>query len=552
MPMHREARPWDARMAERAGGVEPLTFRSEQESFVWNIPEKFNIGADVCDRWADIDPERTAIIEYDSGRLRRTSFGDLRDLSNRIAHHLRALGIERGDRIGILAPQRLETAAAHIAVYKIGAIAVPLFTLFGEDALRHRLGDSGAKAVFADMDGLRKVEGIKGTLPALEHVIPFDAEGGEPPLVERVAGLDRLFQPVDTRADDAALIIYTSGTTGSSKGALHGHRVLLGHLPGVEMSHDGFPEPGDCIWTPADWAWIGGLLDVLLPALHHGVPVVAHRFAKFDVKAAYALIADCGVRNMFLPPTALKMMRAAEPPDVPLSIRSIGSGGEALGQELLNWGRSVLGVTINEFYGQTECNMTVSSSGALFATPPGAIGKAVPGHAVAIVDAEGKLLKPGEQGEIAVRAPDPVMFLGYWNLPEATAGKYAGPWLLTGDLGWMDEEGFIYYLGRADDVITSAGYRIGPAEIEDCILRHPAVQSVGVAGVPDSDRTEVVGAFIVTRPGHAQDDALVAEIQQLVRSRLGGHQYPRLVRFVEALPTTATGKIIRRALRDLV
>lgn len=362
-----------------------------------------------------------------------------------------------------------------------------------------------------------------------------------------------MFVSADTAADDPALIIYTSGTTGPSKGALHAHRVLLGHLPGVEMSHGGFPMPGDCIWTPADWAWIGGLLDVLLPALFHGVPVVAHRAAKFEPEAAFRLIADCGVRNLFLPPTAIKMMRTEPDPRgrFGISLRSVASGGESLGGELLDWGRQALGVQINEFYGQTECNMVVSSCDAWFAAQPGAIGKAVPGHRVQIVGEDGTIAPSGVEGDIAVRSPDPVMFLGYWNQPEATQEKYRGPWLITGDRGVMDEEGFIHFLGRADDVITSAGYRIGPGEIEDCLIRHPAVLQAGVVGVPDALRTEVVTAFVVPRGGVEGDDALAADLQDHVRTRLGAHQFPRRVIFLDALPMTTTGKIMRRELRRL-
>ena len=261
------------------------------------------------------------------------------------------------------------------------------------------------------------------------------------------AGESDLFEPVRTRADDPAVIIYTSGTTGNPKGALHGHRILLGHLPGVEMHHDFLPQAGDRIWTPADWAWIGGLMNILMPALHHGVPVVACRKSKFSGDWALDFIQREGIRNAFLPPTALKLMRLV--PDAEkkgIRMRSVGSGGEALGSELTAWGRSVLGVTINEFYGQTECNLVLSSCSALGINRTGLIGRAVPGHVVEILDERsGSILPAGEQGAIAVKAPDPVMFLRYWNRPEATADKFVegkeGRWLLTGDQGIKDEGG---------------------------------------------------------------------------------------------------------------
>ncbi|MBU9681232.1 AMP-binding protein, partial [Burkholderia multivorans] len=327
---------------------------------------------------------------------------------------------------------------------------------------------------------------------------------------------------------------------------------LLGHLPGVEMSQQCFPRDARLFWTPADWAWIGGLLDVLLPSWHHGVPVLARRFEKFDGDAAFALMARHGVTHAFLPPTALKLMRTVERPRerYALSLKSVASGGESLGTELIEWGRDALGVTINEFYGQTECNMVLSSCAALFEARPGAIGKAVPGHTVAIVDAHGTPLPPGVDGHIAVRRPDPVMFIEYWRNPDATRDKFAGDYLLTGDTGAIDEDGFVRFVGRDDDVITSAGYRIGPGPIEDCLLTHPAVRMAAVVGVPDPTRTEIVKAFVVLNDGHVGDAALVQALQAHVRTRLAAHEYPRAIAFVDSLPMTATGKIVRRALRD--
>jgi acetyl-CoA synthetase len=307
------------------------------------------------------------------------------------------------------------------------------------------------------------------------------------------------------------------------------------------------------MWTPADWAWIGGLFDVLLPSLHHGVPVVAKRFDKFDATAVFRLMKTHGVRNVFMPPTALKFLRSQPVPrdQRNVSLRSIASGGEALGKELLSWALEEVGVNINEFYGQTECNMIVSSCSSWFSGKPGAMGKPVPGHNVAIIDDDGSLLPPDEEGNIAVRSPDPVMFLGYWNNPKATEEKFIGDWLVTGDRGIRDEEGFLHFFGRADDVITSAGYRIGPGEIEDCLIRHPAVASAGVVGVPDAMRTEIVTAFVSLRPGYDGNESLVADLQEHVRFRLGAHQYPRTVHFLTELPVTVTGKIMRQELRKL-
>ncbi|MCF8501291.1 MAG: AMP-binding protein, partial [Rhodospirillum sp.] len=366
------------------------------------------------------------------------------------------------------------------------------------------------------------------------------------------------FSPVDTAADDPALVIYTSGTTGKPKGALHAHRVLLGHLPGVEMPHDFFPREGDLFWTPADWAWIGGLLDVLLPSLFHGKPVLAHRAAKFDPDAALDLMARHRVRNVFMPPTALRMIRHLPDERVRgrVALRSLGSGGETLGRDLLDWGTEVLGVPINEFYGQTECNLVVANNAALFPTRPGAMGKAVPGHRVAIIGEDGREKADGELGLVAIARPDPVIFLEYWNNPEATAGKFIGDWLVTGDMGHRDPEGYLWFKGRDDDVITSAGYRIGPGEVEDVLSTHPAVAQVAVVGMPDPERTEVVKAFIVPKDLKVLDDPeraarLGREIQDFAKTRHAAHAYPRQIAFLEALPTTATGKIRRKDLREL-
>jgi acetyl-CoA synthetase len=527
------------------------TYEAIQNAFRWHVPDRYNIGVDCCDRWADGSGRLALLHLHADGRLDRISFDALKAESNRLANVLRVHGIDRGDRVGVLLPQVPEAAIAHLAIYKLGAIAVPLFQLFQEQALEFRLRDSGAKALLTDAVGLAKLDGIRAALPDLRLVFNTDGAGDATlDLPDKMARASDAFAPVDTGADDPAIIIYTSGTTGAPKGALHAHRVLLGHLPGVEMPQDLFPRPGDLFWTPADWAWVGGLFDVLLPSLHHGVPVLAHRMAKFDPEFALRLMAQHGVRNAFLPPTALKMMRS-----VPNAVqfganpRSIGSGGETLGTELLEWGRATFGVTINEFYGQTECNLVVSSCGAVMPARPGWMGRAVPGHDVAVVDAEGTLLPAGAIGTIAVRRPDPVVFLGYWNNPAATAAKFAGDWLLTGDQGVQDGDGWFRFVGRDDDVITSAGYRIGPGEIEDCLLRHPAVAMAAVIGLPDALRTEAVTAIVVLAPGVAADAALAAELQIHVKTRLAAHSYPRQVIFQDSLPLTATGKVMRGELR---
>ncbi len=517
--------------------------------FRWPEPRRFNIAEAVCDRWARAAPERLALrcLAAD-GSPRDWSYGELAQASRRLANVLAARGIGRGDRIALLLPQSSEALLTHLAAWRIGAVTVPLFPLFGEDGLAFRLADSGSKALVTDAANLPKVLAIRDRLPELATVFCIDA---------REAGIDGFWQELDKAADrfatvatgpdDPAFISYTSGTTGPPKGALHGHRVLIGHLPGIELVHDGLGQPGDFLWTPADWAWMGGLTNVLLPGLWFGVPVLAHRMAKFDPERAAALMAGQGVRNAFLPPTALKLMRQADVSAV-TGLRSVASAGEALGGELLDWGGRVFGLRINEFYGQTECNVVLANCARLMPVRPGSAGRAVPGHEVAILDAKGRVCEAGVAGEIAVKRPDPVMFLGYWNNPGQTAEKFTGDWMRTGDEAVMDAEGYVHFRARNDDVITSSGYRIGPGEIEDCLTGHPDVAMAAAVGVPDPIRTESVKAWVVPRPG-AEMAGLAEALIAHVSTRVSPHLAPRAVVFVEALPMTATGKIQRRELR---
>ena len=529
------------------------TYNEVYEGFHWNIPEFYNIGIDVCDKWADERYRLALIYEDEGGRTEKFTFWDIKNLSNRLANALRANGVARGDRIGILLPQCPETAIAHIAVYKLGAIAIPLFTLFGPDALEYRLMNSGAKAVVTDGTNIEKLLQIRDRLPELKIIFVTRGKPGTG-VVDFWTALEKgssHFEAVMTKADDPALIIYTSGTTGPPKGALHAHRVVLGHVPGVEFFHNFFPKKEDVYWTPADWAWIGGLIDVLLPSWHHGVPVVAYRAKKFDPEQAFYFIAKYGIRNAFMPPTALKMMRQVKDPKsrYEYRMRTIGCGGETLGEELLDWGRQVMDLEINEFYGQTEVNLVVGNCCEIMPIRRGSMGKPIPGHRVEVVDAEGNIVSPGTVGEIAILRPDPVMFLNYWQNPQATRDKFVGDWSLTGDLGKKDEDGYLWYVARKDDVITSSGYRIGPAEIEDCLLKHPAVSMAAVIGKPDPVRTEVVKAFVVLKPDVPFREGLAAEIQEFVKTHLAAHEYPREVEFINELPMTSTGKIIRGELR---
>ncbi|AXI46065.1 AMP-dependent synthetase [Sulfitobacter sp. SK012] len=487
----------------------------------WAVPDRLNMAAQCLAQPADA----VAIIDLTGDVRREITYAALGEMVDGLARAL----LERvvaGDRVGVLLSQSPWCAAAHLAIWKIGGISVPLFKLFKHDALASRVGDAGVQLVLTDDEGAA----LLGDL-------------AEPLLADQSAQNGAPVDFADTAADDPAVLIYTSGTTGSPKGALHGHRVLTGHLPGVTISHDHLGQTGDCLWTPADWAWIGGLFDVAMPGLALGVPVVAARMAKFDPAGCARIIELGGVRNVFFPPTALRMLKAA---GAEISgLRSVASGGEPLGPEMLSWGRQAFGLDINEFYGQTECNMVASSCGAEFPARPGCIGHAVPGHEIAVLDAKG--VPTTDEGDVAIKRGSASMMLGYWQRPKETAAKFRGAWMLTGDRGVWEGD-FLRFVGREDDVITSSGYRIGPAEIEDCLLTHPAVATVGVVGKPDALRTEVVKAFVVLKSGENVD---AKTLQDWVKDRLASYSYPREITFLDALPMTVTGKVIRRELKAM-
>lgn len=489
------------------------------ETGAWRLPKGLNMAAQAMDHPA----EKLAIIDLTGSVRRDITHGALAEMVDGLARYL-STRIKPGDRVGVLLSQSPWCAAAHLAIWKLGAISVPLFKLFKHDALASRAGDAGVAFVLTDPEGAD----LLGDL-------------AEAVMVDQVSLAGEAVKFAETTPETPAILIYTSGTTGSPKGALHAHRVLMGHLPGVAISHDHLGQQDDCLWTPADWAWIGGLFDVLMPGLALGVPVVAARLEKFTPEACADLIARGDVRNVFFPPTALRMLKAAG--QGLEGLRSVASGGEPLGAEMLAWGRANFGVTINEFYGQTECNMVASSCGADYEPRPGCIGKAVPGHEVAVIDPDGN---PTEhEGDVAVRRGSASMMLRYWNRPAETAEKFLGDWLVTGDRGIWEAD-YLRFVGREDDVITSAGYRIGPAEIEDCLMTHPAVATVGVVGKPDPLRTEIVKAYVVLK---ADTSASEKELQVYVKDRLAHYSYPREIAFVEALPMTVTGKVIRKDLK---
>jgi len=529
------------------------TYAEVYDTFKWRLPERYNIAWDVCDRHAKTD--RIALIHHEAGdRVRSYSFREIQRLANQLANVFTSRGLVRGDRVMLLLPQHPVTAFAHVACWKVGLISVPTSVLFGADGLEYRLNDSGAKLLITDSSNLSKATEAAVRTPALEHILSIELGDGSgvSSLWDEMSRASDSFETLALTPDTPAFINYTSGTTGWPKGTLQGHRSMLGHMPGLEVLYDFYPQERDLLWSPADWSWLAGLMDVLMPAWFHGKPILTFPMIGFDPERALSMIGRHHVRNVLLTPSVLRLIRKVPDPRgrFGVDLRSVISGSEAVGKELLEEMSALLGVTINEGFGQTECNVVLGNCASLNHMRVGALGSALPGHVAAIVDDAGTPLPAGMLGNIAIRKPDPVMLLEYWRKPEATKEKFAGDWLLTGDLGVRDDDGFFWFRGRADDLITSAGYRIGPTEIEDAIARHPDVMAAAVIGVPDTERTEIIKAFVVVAADVEPSEKLADEIRASVRDRLARHEYPRLIEFVTSLPMTNTGKIIRRELRD--
>ena len=523
-----------------------------RSNFRWSIPERLNIAHQVCERH-QAQPDRIAIYyENAAGETASYRFAQLKTFSDRFANSLKALGVCRGDRVAIVLSQRIETVIAHLAIYKLGAVALPLAVLFGTEALEYRLRDSAARVAICDASKYDTLAELMPGLADLRHLVGCGIGDQSSEFWQLLERSSDAFEMVETRADDPAGLIYTSGTTGPPKGALVAHRAVIANFTGFEMSQNFFPKANDLVWTPADWAWTGGLWDALLPGLNYGVPVLAYEGGGFDPERVCQLMGKYAVTNAFIPPTALRMLRSI--PDIrqryEIKLRAVMSAGEQLGAELLHWGRETLGITINEMWGQTEFNYLVGNCSAIMEPRPGSMGKPYPGHEVDIIDDDGQVVATGEQGELAVWGDDPVGFIGYWNNEAATQAKYSGNWFRTGDVGYKDEDGFLWFVGRKDDVISSAGYRIGPGEIEDSLIKHPAVSQAAVIGKPDELRGQIVKAFIVLNAGYTATEELGREIQQAVRERLSAHEYPREVEFTTELPMTTTGKVRRIELRE--
>ena len=520
------------------------------------LPPRANITADTLGRHATGPRAGQVAIRFEAldGTIADVTYAGLDEAVRRLATLLAGLGVGRGDRVAVHTDARIETVMTHLACYRLGAIATALSQRYGPDTLRHCLRDCGASVLVTEATAWRVVADLRRECPALQHVLVVgEAAPGECPFEEWRQALPQAGPCLDTAAEEPALLVYTSGSTGQPKGVLHAHRLLHGYRPSIALFYDlSLDMPDAVLWTPADWGWVAAWVDTIWPALQLGHRVVCSQH-RFEPTWALDFMARHGVTHTLLLPTGLN--RLAQIPDPQagrrLRLRCIFTGGEPLPASTLAWVEEKLGTVLNEGYGMSEVNHMIGNCRSLRPIRRGSMGWEYPGHVAALVDEFGQQVPDGEIGEIVTVPTTPTLFLGYWNRPDLTEAMRLGPWVRTGDLAVRDTDGYFWYRGRSDDLIKAGGARIGPTEIEDALMTHPAVAEAAVIGVPDPARGQAIKAFIRVAMGLAADTALAEALRQHVRERLGGFKVPHHIAFSGELPLTSSGKVSRATLRQI-
>ncbi len=509
-----------------------MTYEEACAQHSWQVPEQYNIAADVCDKHPR---DKLAMIHEDpDGVVREVDWGELQDMSNRFARLLTERGVQRGDRVAMLLPATPETAAAFLGTWKAGGILLSMSILYGDDGISHRLGDSQAAVVVTNAANRARVEGQTEII----ELEPGDLDDG-----------DTDFERVDTSSEDPAQLYYTSGTTGLAKGILHAHRYILGHEEFI-YSHE--VQDGERFHGMGEWAWAAGICPLIGPWRLGAVQLVLQRKGGFDPHGQLDFLSRHKASNVFATPTAIRSMMGIGDAGTryPQEFRIVCSAGEPLNPEAIRWFREQYGVTVLDYYGLSE-SYPLCGNYPFMEVREGSMGKPMPGWEVTILDEDEQPVAQGERGEICLKArSNPHYPLGYWNNDEAGTQTFGGEWFHTKDAASMDADGYVWYEGRADDVIISAGYRIGPFEVESACLEHPAVAEAAAVAWPDERRGNIVKAFVVLAAGHEPSDELGKDISAFVREHLSAYAYPREVEFVDDLPKTLTGKIRRIELRE--
>jgi len=533
-----------------------LDYEETYQNFKLDVPEHFNFGFDVVDRWAE-DHTKLALVSVDptGEHAQKHTFWDLKVLSNRFANLLRGLGASKGDRTFIMTPRIPEWYVAVLGMMKLGVVPMPATPLCTPHDIEYRLNRAEASVAITDLENAHKVEEVVAKCPSLKHIILVDGTSrGWINYDEEMPRMSaRLDEVEPTRSADPLLIYFTSGTVGPPKMVLHTQAsYAIAHVTTARFWHD--LNPTDLHWAISDTGWAKMAYGKLFGQWTQGAAILQHNArGRFDAALTLKMLERYGVTSFCAPPTAYRMMVLEDLKKYDFSnLRHCTGAGEPLNPEVMKIWEEGTGLTIYDGYGQTETVLLVANYRCM-PVKPGSMGKPIPGFHIAIVDDEGKVLPPGEEGQIAVRVKPqrPVgMLKEYWKDPEAMADSFRGDWYFTGDKAYKDEDGYFWFVGRADDVIKSAGYRIGPFEVESALIEHPAVAESAVVASPDAIRGDIVKAFVILKPGYVPSEELTRSLQEHVRRVTAPYKYPRAIEYVSELPKTISGKIRRVELRQ--